>query len=138
MEGLAEIHANSMERVNSASTLSLRKLFGSRTLHKKGKYGNLDSRSASVNSCHTLASGHTEVSRSSKASAVSGSSQKSSSSTGSSTSTSSTGSKASKYSYDVDRFSGPKNVPKKTDKEYYNSRSYHDACWAQAYAFGGR
>eukprot|EP00112_Aurelia_sp_Birch-Aquarium-sp1_P012128 Seg255.3 transcript_id=Seg255.3/GoldUCD/mRNA.D3Y31 product="hypothetical protein" protein_id=Seg255.3/GoldUCD/D3Y31 len=63
---------------------------------------------------------------------ASGMTHTSSMSTASTTSKASTKSTKSNWSYDVDRFKGPKNLPKKME-----SRGHQDI-WAQAYAFGGR
>ena len=84
------------------------------TLSRMGQYSG--SRASSIGRL-SLASGMTHTSSISTASTTSKASAKST---------------KSNWSYDVDRFKGPKNLPKKM-----KSGGYQDV-WAQAYAFGGR
>lgn len=134
MEGLAEIYrSQSLQSTNisekSGSTLSLKKVFGKRQPKVGSKYSFLGSQAESVNSYATT---------SSKSSNASQRSTQSTTSTDSTNSNASTASKSSKWSFNTQRFSGPKNVPKASKKERYNSKDYHAAFWSQAYAFGGR
>jgi len=135
MEGLAEIYrSQSLQSTNvsekSGSTLSLKKLFGKK--HPKGgsKYNFLGSQAESVSSYATTAS---------RASNTTQKSVQSTSSTDSANSTTSNTSKSSKWSYNTERFSGPKNVPKPNKTGNKKSKEeYYAALWSQAYAFGGR
>eukprot|EP00795_Rhopilema_esculentum_P003633 gene3633-14870_t len=134
MEGLAEIYrSQSLQSTNmsekSASTLSLKKIFGKKHPKDGSKYSFLGSQAESVNSCSTTAS------------SKSTDSQQSNASNASVKSTDSTASKSSKWRYSTERFSGSKSKAKKpsmTKEEYFKSKNYHEAVWSQAYLFGGR
>eukprot|EP00794_Sanderia_malayensis_P019433 gene19433-21356_t len=138
MEGLVEIQqaqsSGSLNTVNTGSTMSLKKVFGSMMMLKKSKnYDSLESDSESVKS---FASGKSKLSTKSGKSTATRSSGKSHLSSTNSTKTQ----KSIKGAYSMDRFSGPKHVPSPSGSKTggYNSKSYHEACWSQAYAFGGR